>query len=116
MEHDSWVDRLKPAPKRTFDNPFAAWHYRTLDRSMYSTDLDGIDVVGAYPVIFFEVKTINRSLDRAIVEAGDKSSYTPHQLVADFFGRVNMWQVETLNRLVRPNLQTGIVLIGPSTC
>lgn len=110
-QHETWFEGLKPAPQRTFGNPFAAWHYRTLDKSMYFTDVDGMEVVGTYPVIKYENKTINPTLFKAIMQGEDLRNA---QVVADFFGRFDLWQAQTFNNDLRAGLQEGYFVVNPS--
>lgn len=110
--HDPWGDYLGHQSRypRTFPTPYHAWHYRAMSRSCYFTDIDGVEVVGKYPVIKYEIKTIPDSLYQAILRNEDHSN---PRIVEDLFARVDMWQLGTLINDLRPVLQRGLFLFTP---
>lgn len=91
----SWVDGMRPARTHFFPSVLSTWHRNVLDQSMYFTDVDGVEIVGTYPVIEYEEKTIPNQLYSALLRMDRSSS-----VYDDLYGRLKQWQLAVLlNRL-----------------
>ena len=119
------VDMMRGIERaHTFGNPFTSWHYRAMPRPAYMTDVDGVEVQGQYPVVVYEVKTINASLYRELTRERTEDGRTcgcpectpyknARRLFLDLWGRANLHQLETLNRLVQPGVMRGFLVFTP---
>lgn len=89
MDAESLSNGRRP---RFFSGPFASWHHRALPKEFYAMDIDLAEIERFLPCILYEEKAIPTDLYMAL-----KQDDVSHSALEDLWGRVNPWQLQTVD-------------------